>query len=68
MQKGEDLCKCKAKTIQTMKLDLDMTPEEWEVLREELRRHMSYMGVTCSEIDPWDVFDKVCLAVEDLSE
>jgi len=51
-----------------MKLDLDMTQQEWEVLREELRRHMSYMGVTCSKIDPWDVFDKVCLAVEDLSE
>lgn len=51
-----------------MKLNLDMSQDEWEVLREELRRHMSYMGVTYSEIDPWDVFDKVCLAVEDLSE
>ena len=48
-----------------MKLDLDMRQEEWEVLREELRRHMS---VTCSEIDPWDVFDKVCLAVEEAVE
>jgi len=47
-----------------MKLDLDMTQQEWEVLREELRRHMNYMGVTCSDVDPWDVFRKVCEAVE----
>ena len=47
-----------------MKLNLDMSQDEWEVLREELRRHMSYMGVTCSVIDPWDVFRKVCEAVE----
>lgn len=48
-----------------MKVDLDMSPQEWEVLREELRRHMNYMGVTCSEIDPWDVFYKVSEAIED---
>ena len=47
-----------------MKLDLDMTPQEWEVLREELRRHMNYMGIIGADIDPWDVFRKVCEAVE----
>ena len=47
-----------------MKLDLDMSPQEWEVLQQELRHHMSYMGVTCGEIDPWDVFRKVCESIE----
>lgn len=51
-----------------MKLDLDMTQQEWEVLREELRRHMNYMGVTCSDVDPWDVFYKVSEAIEDASK
>jgi hypothetical protein len=48
-----------------MKVDLDMTQQEWKVLRDELRRHMSYMGVTCSDVDPWDVFYKVTEAIED---
>ena len=47
-----------------MKLDLDMTAQEWEVLQQELRHHMSYMGVTCGEADPWDVFRKVCESIE----
>ena len=25
---------------------------------------MSYMGVTCGEVDPWDVFRKVCESIE----
>jgi hypothetical protein len=40
-----------------MKVDLDMTQQEWKVL--------SYMGVTCSDVDPWDVFYKVSEAIED---
>lgn len=50
-----------------MKLNLDMSQEEWEVLREELRRHMSYMGIIGADIDPWDVFYKVCEAIEEAS-
>jgi len=47
-----------------MKLDLDMSPQEWEVPQLLLRHLMSYMGVTCNEIDPWDVFRKVCESIE----
>lgn len=47
-----------------MRLDLDMSPQEWQVLQQELRHHMRYMGVTCCEVDPWDVFRKVCESIE----
>lgn len=47
-----------------MKLELDMTPDEWHVLKSELQNYMSCMGVPATAIDPFMVMAKVCNAID----